>query len=132
MLYTGERAAALNTAHIGGRELAGEIGILRKVLEIPPAKRTPLDVESRPEQHIHSLRARLVSERFAHRFGKFRVPAVCNGRRRRKAGRGTGGMKPEVIPDALLLPETVRPVRKEKSRQAPSRECPALPGAAPG
>ena len=128
MLYTGERTAALYTAHIGGRELAGEIGVLRKVLEIPPAERTPLDVESRPEQHIHPLRARLVSERFTHRFGKFRVPAVRNGRRRRKAGR----MEPEMIPDALLLPETVRSVRKEKSRQAPSGECPALPGAAPG
>ena len=132
MLHAGECAAALNTAHISGRQLAGEIGILRKVLEIPPAERTPFDVEPRAEQYVHALRTRLASERLADLLRERRIPAVGDSRRRRETGRGERGVQPQVVADALLFPDPVRPVGKEKSRQSPSGECPALPRAAAG
>ena len=132
VLHAGECAAALDTAHIGRRELAGKIGILRKVLKIPPAERTPLDVEPGAEQHIHALRTRLASERFADLLRERCIPAVGDSRRRRETGRGKRGVQSEVVANPLLFPEPVRPVGKEKSRQSPSGECPALPCAAAG
>ena len=61
-----------------------------------------------------------------------RIPAVGDSRRRRETGRGERGVQPQVVADALLFPDPVRPVGKEKSRQSPSGECPALPRAAAG
>ena len=100
------------------RELAGEQRVLGEILKVPPAERAALDVHARSEHHADALRHSLLAERAANGREQRFVPAVRKRARRRKARRRNGAAKAQRVRIALLLAQTVRPVRHHLGRNA--------------
>ena len=127
VLDTGVDALALNALYIRSCHFARHIGILREILEVAPAEGAPLDIHAGPEQDIDAHCLCFFSERLTDFHTEVPVPAVRHRSGSREAGRGKGGVEPEVIARAGLSPETVRAVGHDHRRDVQSRDIPGIP-----
>ena len=89
----GARAVFLQTEDIRLRHLPRKEGILRKILEVPPAQGSALDVDARREQDIYIPFEAVVRERGAHFPCPRSVPGVGKQLHGRIRGSGIGGLR---------------------------------------
>ena len=106
MLDAGANVLRLDPLDHGGREPAGQIRVLGEVLEVAPAQRRALDVDSWTQHHGNILCACLRSQRGTRLSDQVGIPARTERRRRGETRRG----QPGAGELAGLLAETVRPV----------------------
>ena len=91
-------------------EPAGQVRILGEVLEVAPAQRVPLDVDSWAEYRRDVLGPRLRAEGGPHLTGQVRIPGTAQCRGGREAGGGLAGAQPGVGGALGLLAQPVRAV----------------------
>ena len=84
MLHTCSHVRLLYPFDKRNRHLRDKIRILTHVLKISPAKRRPLDVNSRREYDILAPAPRLLAENLTALFSTLRIPGGCYGTVRRK------------------------------------------------
>jgi hypothetical protein len=92
-------------------EPAGQVRVFGEVLEVAPAQRVPLDVESRAEDRRDVLGPRLRAEGGAYLPGQVRVPGAAQRRGGREAGGGLAVPQPGIGAALGLLAQPVRAVR---------------------
>ena len=107
VLRTCRHTLTLHAADIGCRQLARMIGILGEILKIPSAEGTPLNVQSRSQNHVHTEGCRLFAQRRSDLLTQRCVPAVGNGGCRGEAGGRNTSVNAQVIAGACLLPDPV-------------------------
>ena len=118
VLGAGGDAVGLDAAHVGRGQLAGEVRVLREILEVAPAQRAALGVEARPQQDGYLLRGGLLPHGPAELFAQGGIPAAGHGSRRREAGRGDAGVQAQVVRRTRLLAHAVGAVRQGDGRDA--------------
>ena len=104
-------ALRLDTADVRRGDPAGQLRVLREVLEVPAAQRAALDVEPGPEEDVHALLRGLPSERPADLLGEVHVPAGADPHGRGEGRRGLRAVQTEVVGRSELLAQPVRAVR---------------------
>ena len=85
MLHAGAHTLALNALHIGGSHLSRQQRILGKILEIPAAERTSLDIYPWSQQYLNASGLALFSQSLSDLPQQFPVKAGCGETFRRKA-----------------------------------------------
>jgi hypothetical protein len=128
VLEGGADALALDAAHEGAGDPAGEQRVLAVVLEVAPAQRMALHVEPRAEQQGHVLRPRLGADRRPDPLDQLRVPGGGHGRGRREAGRGLAGA--DRLAGAAPQPDGT--IGHPNRRDAEALYIGGLPGVAAG
>ena len=118
VLGAGGDAVGLDAAHVGRGQLAGEVRVLREILEVAPAQRAALGVEARPQQDGYLLRGGLLPHGPAELFAQGGIPAAGHGSRRREAGCGDAGVQAQMVRRTRLLAHAVRAVRQGDGRDA--------------
>ena len=103
-------ALLLDAAHVRRSHFAGEVRVLREVLEVTAAQRAALDVHARAEQDVDFHRSRFLAEELAQLFAQLGIPAVCHRRRRGVAGRRDARVEAEVVGGRRLFAQAVRAV----------------------
>ena len=131
VLRAGGNAVCLNAADIARRHLAGKVRILGEILKVAAAERTAFDIQTRAEQNAHILRSGLCAEMLAELLAKRRIPGVRHRRGGGVAGGGQGAVQTELVARALLLADTVRPVRQGHVFDAETLYALGLPKIAP-
>lgn len=87
MLHGGPDPSGLDARGQGGGQFSRQQGVLREVLEVPPAQRGAFQVHARPQDHADALRLRLLGQRPADLGEQRHVPG---GRERRGRGETCG------------------------------------------
>ena len=116
MLGAGGDALGLDAPDGGGGQLAREVGILGKILEVPAAQGAPLQVQAGPQQHVDPLGPGLGPHGGAHFLLQRLVPRVCQGGGAGEAGGGQAGVEPQMVGRPGLLPDPGGPVGKGQGR----------------
>ena len=118
VLCAGGNAFPLQRLHVGGAHFARQIGVLGKILKVPPAQGAALDVETGPQQHGHVFRLAFLSERFAKLTHHVPVKGGGQGGSGGIAHRFDALVDAQVVALALLFAQTVRPVAHHHRRNA--------------
>ena len=121
---------ALHPVDEAGRQLPGQVGILREVLKVAAAGRRPLHVGAWTQHHVHVQGDSLLGQRLAQLAEQIRVPRRRRARCSREAGRRQSVYRHRVlIRDA---PHAVRPVRNEQLWYTQAFHRRGGPGSGPG
>ncbi|MNI29291.1 hypothetical protein D3C73_831060 [compost metagenome] len=73
----GIRAAFHNSARAGCRKNPGNQRVLRKILKVASIKRTAADIQSRPEQSVHTVSDQLLAFHNIQLFNQLGIPGSC-------------------------------------------------------
>src|SRR5699024_6037777 len=103
-------ALRLHAADVRRGHAAGELWILREVLEVPPAERAALDVQPWPQEDLDALGRRFPAECLPDLLGEVHVPARADARGRRERSGGLRAVQSEVVGRAELLAQPMRPI----------------------
>ena len=118
VLGAGGDAVGLDAPDIGRRQLAGQVGVLRVVLEVPPALGGAFQVQPRPQQHADSQGTGLLPDQPAHGLHQLRVPGAGQGGGDGPAGGGQAGVEPQVVRRPGLLAHAAGSVGEEDGGDA--------------
>src|SRR6185437_15282378 len=108
---SGAHPLALQPLDEPRRDASGQVRVLGDVLEVAPAERRTLDVDTGPEHHGDALRPRLARNRRTHLAGELRVPRRAERDRGREAGGGQAAADAGVIASVGLAAQAVGAVR---------------------
>ena len=106
----------LHPPDVACAEPAGQVRILREVLETASAQRIPPDADAGAQHESDLVGRRFLAYRFADLREKRGIPAAAGGRRGRKARRGIRTVHPQHICESVLLSEPVGSVGGLKRR----------------
>ena len=112
VLGAGRNAHRLDAAHIACCQLAGQVRVLREILEIAAAQRAALGVQAGAQDHIDAVGSGLLAQRFADLLAQGGVPAVGHGGRRGEAGGRLRGVQAQMVRRARLFAYAVGAVRQ--------------------
>ena len=118
VLDAGGDAVALDTPDQCRRHFASQIGVFRKVFEIPAAKGTALDVDAGAQQDTDTLAGGFQAQVAAHFLQQFLVPGVGKARGGGVAGGGDGLVQAQMVLLAALLAQTVGAVGEHHAGDA--------------
>ena len=107
VLDTGGRPLGLDAPHQGGGQLAGQIGVLGEVLEVPAPQGAALQVHPRPQEHVYPLSSGLCAQGAAHLLQQRQVPAPRQTGGGGEAGGRLAGALAQMVPPAQLPPQAV-------------------------
>ena len=96
VLDTGSNAVRLYALDVRDDHPAGQIGVFTHVFEVTAVQRSPIDVDTRSEQHIFIAVTGLFTDTFPVKAGNFRIPGGC------QAGEGREGHTRVVGPSCLI------------------------------
>ena len=118
VLGAGRNAHRLDAAHIACCQLAGQVRVLREILEIAAAQRAALGVQAGAQDHIDAVGSGLLAQRFADLLAQGGVPAVGHGGRRGEAGGRLRGVQAQMVGRARLLAQAVGAIRQPDGRHS--------------
>ena len=122
MLHANSHAILLNFLNIRHYHHTGEARVLTHIFEVASVQRSPVDIDSRSEQHILLAVAGLLSYGFAVEGGHFLAPGSGKAGKCRESDAGVIG--PACLPP--LVPKhfrtyAVRTVRTPEVRNSKTR-----------